>query len=83
VILGQATTITVIALVVGVPLGAVAGRVAWSVIAGSMGVASDASFPLVLLGSGAIGLLVVLNAIAAFPAYSAGGLRVSDALRSE
>jgi predicted lysophospholipase L1 biosynthesis ABC-type transport system permease subunit len=83
VILGQATTITVIALVVGVPLGAVAGRVAWSVIAGSMGVASDASFPLVLLGSGAIGLLVVLNAIAAFPAHSAGRLRVSDALRSE
>jgi len=83
VILGQATTITVIALVVGVPLGALAGRVAWSVIAGSMGVASDASFPLVLLGSGAIALLVVLNAIAAVPAYSAGRLRVSDALRSE
>jgi hypothetical protein len=83
VILGQATTIAMIALVVGMPLGAVVGRVLWSAIAESMGLATDASFPLALLAAGAIGHLLVLNTIAAFPAHSARGLRVADALRSE
>ena len=83
VILGQATTITVIALVVGVPLGALVGRVVWSSMAASMGVAGDASFPLVLLAIGALGFVVVLNTIASFPARRASRLRVADALRSE
>lgn len=83
VIVGQATTITLIALVVGIPVGAVVGRLVWSIIAESIGVATDASFPLVLLALGAIGFMVVLNAIAALPARSARRLRVADALRCE
>jgi ABC-type antimicrobial peptide transport system permease subunit len=83
VILGQATTITVIALAVGIPLGALLGRVVWSAIATSMGVAGDASFPLVLFAVGALGFVVVLNLIASFPARRASRLRVADALRSE
>jgi hypothetical protein len=83
VIVGQATTITTVALLAGVPLGAVVGRLVWSSIAGSMGVATDASFPLALLAAGAIALVVVLNTIAALPARSASRLRVVDALRSE
>nr|MBA2625326.1 FtsX-like permease family protein [Acidimicrobiia bacterium] len=83
VIIGQATTIATIALVVGVPLGAVAGRVIWSAIAGSMGLAADVTFPLALLATGAVGLVVVLNLIAALPGHSARRLRVADALRSE
>jgi ABC-type lipoprotein release transport system permease subunit len=82
-IVGQATTITLIALVVGIPVGAVVGRLVWSIIAESIGVATDASFPLVLLAFGAIGFMAALNAIAAFPARSARRLRVADALRSE
>ena len=83
VILGQATTITVLALLVGVPLGALVGRVVWSAMAASMGVAGDASFPLVLIAVGALGFVVVLNTIASFPARRASRLRVADALRSE
>jgi hypothetical protein len=83
VILGQATTITVIALVVGVPLGALVGRVVWSAMATSMGVANDASFPIAQLAIGALGFVVVLNAIASFPARWASRLRVADALRAE
>ena len=83
VILGQATTIAAVALAVGLPLGAVVGRLVWSAIAGSMGLATDADFPVALLAAGAIGFLVVLNLIAAVPAHSAGRLRVADALRSE
>jgi hypothetical protein len=83
VIHGQVTTISLVGLVVGVPLGVVAGRVVWSTIAESMGLVTDASFPVVLLSVGAIGLVVVLNAIAALPARSARRLGVADALRSE
>ncbi|MEP7201379.1 MAG: FtsX-like permease family protein [Ilumatobacteraceae bacterium] len=83
VILGQATTITVIALAIGVPIGALIGRVVWSSIATSIGVAGDASFPLALLALGALGFVVVLNTIASFPARTAGRLRIADALRSE
>jgi hypothetical protein len=83
VIVGQATTITLTALVIGIPLGALVGRVVWSTIAESIGVATDASFPLILLAIGAIGFVVLINMIAAFPARSARRLRVADALRSE
>jgi ABC-type lipoprotein release transport system permease subunit len=83
VIHAQVTTISLVALVVGVPLGVVAGRVVWSSIAQSMGLVTDASFPLMLLAVGAIGLVVALNALAAFPARSARRLGVADALRSE
>jgi ABC-type lipoprotein release transport system permease subunit len=48
-----------------------------------MGVAGDASFPLVLFAVGALGFVVVLNMIASFPARRASRLRVADALRSE
>ena len=46
-------------------LGAVVGRIAWSAIASSMGLAPDAVFPLALLTLGAIGLVALLNMIAA------------------
>jgi FtsX-like permease family len=83
VIVGQATTIAVIALAVGVPAGVLVGRVVWSAMASSMGVATDASFPLAVLAGGAIAFVLALNVIAAFPARSASRLRVAAALRSE
>jgi hypothetical protein len=83
VIAAQATTIACVALVVGIPLGVMAGRVIWSMIARSMGVATDAAFPLGLIVVGSFAVIVVLNLIAAIPARSAGRLPVTDALRSE
>jgi hypothetical protein len=83
VIAAQATAIACVALVLGIPLGVIAGRVVWSMIAGSMGVATDAAFPLGLLAVGTPAVIVVLNLIGAIPARSAGRLPVADALRSE
>jgi ABC-type lipoprotein release transport system permease subunit len=80
---GQASTIALVAIVVGVPLGLVAGRLLWSAISGSLGLATDASFPLAVLAAGAVGLVVALNLVAAWPAWTARRLRVADALRSE
>jgi hypothetical protein len=83
VIASQATTLACFALVVGVPLGAVAGRLAWAAIADSMGVATDVAFPLGLLAVGVPAVLLVLNLIGAVPARAAARLRAADALRSE
>ncbi len=83
VIAAQATAIALVALVVGLPLGAVVGRLTWSVIARSMGVAGDALVPLPLLAAAAIGLVALLNLLAVLPARTAGRLDVADALRSE
>jgi putative ABC transport system permease protein len=83
VIASQATTVGCVALVIGVPLGAVAGRLAWTAIADSMGVAADVAFPLGLLAVGVPAVLVVLNLIGAVPARAAARLRAAEALRSE
>jgi hypothetical protein len=83
VITTQATTVACVALAVGVPLGAVAGRLVWAAIAESMGVAEDVAFPLGLLAVGLPAVLLVLNLIGALPARAAARLRVAEALRSE
>jgi hypothetical protein len=83
VITAQATTVACAALLFGVPLGALTGRVVWAAIAGSLGVAGDAAFPLALLLVGVPAVLLVLNLIGALPARSAARLRVAEALRTE
>ena len=83
VIAAQATARACVALVLGIPLGSIAGRVVWSMIAGSMGVATGAAFPLGLLAVGTPAVIRVVNLIGAIPARSAGRLPVAEALRSE
>jgi putative ABC transport system permease protein len=83
VVVAQATTIAIVALVVGIPLGAVAGRLIWSAIASTIGLAADAVFPFALVALGAVGFLITLNVIAVFPAHTARRLRAASALRSE
>jgi ABC-type lipoprotein release transport system permease subunit len=83
VIFGQATTIAVVALVVGLPLGAVVGRLGWSAIARSLGVEEGTSFPLLAMAGGVVVVVVALNVVAAVPAFTARRLQVAEALRSE
>jgi putative ABC transport system permease protein len=83
VITTQATTVACVALAVGLPLGAVLGRLVWAAIAGSLGVADDVAFPLGLLALGAPLVIVVLNLIGAVPARAAARLPVAEALRAE
>jgi hypothetical protein len=79
----QATTIALVALLLGVPLGVALGRQIWATIAGSVGVATDPVVPLAWLGLGAVALVLVLNLIATWPAHAARRLQVAEALRSE
>ena len=61
-----------IALVVGLPLGAVAGRLAWRAISNSLGVATVQSLPLLAIATIAGLVLLVANIAASFaPGVSA------------
>jgi putative ABC transport system permease protein len=79
----QATTLVLVALVVGVPLGALLGRFAWNVFATDLGAIPEARIawaPFLL----AIPVGLVLAALlAVLPAWLAGRTRPGAALRAE
>ena len=79
----QATALAAASLLVGVPLGVLAGRWAWVVFAWSAGVAdqADVPVPLVLLAIPATVLLA--NLIAVGPGWTAARIPAATALRSE
>jgi hypothetical protein len=82
-VLVQALTLAVVALVLGVILGLIGARVAWAIFADHLGLTAGRAFPwsgLLVLVPGA---LVLTVAIAAFPAYLAGRTKPAAALREE
>ena len=79
----HATTVGVISLVIGVPLGIVLGRLLWQLIADDLGVARGATVPALAIVAVAVGVLVVVNVAAAVPARAAARTRPSTVLRSE
>ena len=83
VIAWQATTVGLVALVLGIPLGIAIGRVAWRWVAEStpllyVGPIAAAAILVVIPGA-----LVIANALAAFPARRAGRIRPAVVLRTE
>ena len=78
----EATALAVGSLVVGIPLGLVAGIAIWRAVANGLGVVPTATLPLLV---GALIPIVVLavNAIAWLPARAAAAMRPAAALRSE
>lgn len=79
----QATTVALIALVVGIPLGIAAGRTVWALIMQSIGTSVPAVTPWAALGLLALGVVVGANAIAALPARAASRTHPAATLRSE
>jgi ABC-type lipoprotein release transport system permease subunit len=79
----QATTIAVVGLCVGIPLGLVAGRWIWAVMVRAIGMADDPVRPAVATVVVAAATIVVANLIAALPARAATRVRPATALRSE
>jgi len=79
----QAITLALVTLVVGIPLGVVAGRFAWRLFAGQLGVVPGVSIPttlLVLIVPAAIALVVLVSA---GPAVTAMRTRPAPTLRAE
>ena len=77
----QATTLALVGVLVGVPLGLVIGRTVWNAFANNLGVVPVAVVPLVLTAAITLGVLVGANLIAIAPAWVATRSRPSDLLR--
>jgi ABC-type antimicrobial peptide transport system permease subunit len=83
VVLVQALTLAAVALVLGVALGLIGARIAWTVFADHLGLTAGRAFPwtgLLVLIPAALALTAV---IAALPAYLAGRTRPAAARREE
>ena len=79
----QTTTVAVVGLVVGIPLGIAAGRLGWDLFAGYVGfvaVPVVVAWGLIALAAGTI---AVANLLAAGPAIAAARIRPAAALRAE
>ncbi|MBV9412235.1 MAG: ABC transporter permease [Acidimicrobiia bacterium] len=79
----QATTLVVVALLVGIPLGAAGGRWVWQLFADRIGVAPAPHVPLVTLLLFVPVAVVVANLLAAGPGLIAGRLKPAPVLRTE
>lgn len=79
----QASALAAAALLVGLPLGVVAGRWAWILFAGTVGVAADADIPVALVLLTVPVTLLLSNLIAAWPGWAAARIRPALILRSE
>jgi ABC-type antimicrobial peptide transport system permease subunit len=79
----EASALAAAALVAGIPLGVIAGRVAWALFADATGIAGQATVnvPIVLLAIPAT--LLLANIIAAWPGWTAARLRPATVLRAE
>jgi ABC-type lipoprotein release transport system permease subunit len=79
----QATTLVVLALLVGLPLGAAGGRWVWQVFADRIGISPDPRVPVLTLALFIPVALVVANLLAAGPGWVAGRLKPAPVLRTE
>jgi ABC-type antimicrobial peptide transport system permease subunit len=79
----QATTIGLAALVIGIPLGLVLGRVGWTLLANELGAVAEPIWP---VGAALLAVpvtLVFVNLLAYFPGRLAARTRPAAVLRSE
>jgi ABC-type lipoprotein release transport system permease subunit len=79
----HATTVAVIGLAVGIPLGIVVGRLVWAQVADGLGVSTSATIPAPALLVVAVVVLLLVNLAAALPARAAARTRPAVVLRSE
>jgi ABC-type lipoprotein release transport system permease subunit len=83
VVLWQATTLTLVAVVVAVPIGIMAGRLLWLLFTERLGVPYEPTVPIgwvLALAGGSLGLAV---AVAVGPAVQAARIRPGPALRAD
>jgi hypothetical protein len=79
----QATVAAVVGIVVGVPLGVIAGRWLWTLFAEQIYAVPYPTVPVLSLVLVAVGTLVLANVIAAFPARTAARTPTAFLLRGE
>ena len=83
VVMCQTTSLLVVAIAAGVPLGVVGGRVAWSSFATSIGAVPITVVPLLALGLGSLAMLLLAAALASGSAAVAASTPTSEVLHAE
>lgn len=78
----QATTMALVGLVIGVPLGLVVGPAVWRTFANNLGTVPVSVVPIWLIGALAAGVLIVANLIALVPAVVATRSQPGELLRT-
>jgi hypothetical protein len=79
----QAGTLAGVALIIGVPVGIVCGRLGWRIFVGQLGIPPVLDIPLLSLAIVVAGALVLAVAVAAVPGRSATRAHPAEALRAE
>jgi ABC-type lipoprotein release transport system permease subunit len=79
----QATTLALVTLLAGLPLGLVAGRLAWRLFAGQLGVVPGVSIPGLLLALIVPAAIVLAVLVSIGPAVTAMRVRPAATLRQE
>jgi hypothetical protein len=79
----QASTVALVGLVIGIPLGLLVGSYVWRRVADELGVAPDPAWPVLGVALVAVGAFLVVNLVAAFPAGRAARTLPAVVLRSE
>lgn len=79
----QATTVVVIGLAVGIPVGVALGRWVWGLLTDNLGVVSQPRTPVLALVVVAVGGLLLANVIAFLPGQLAARTRPATELRTE
>jgi ABC-type antimicrobial peptide transport system permease subunit len=78
----QATTLALVGIVIGVPLGVVIGKAVWHTFASNLGVVPVSVVPFWLIAVLVAGVLVVANVIAIAPALVATRSKPGELLRT-
>jgi len=79
----QATTLAIIALLIGLPTGLIAGRLIWRQVANNLGVTNTSTIPTLTLALVIPAVIALVNLVAFFPARTAAHTRPAVTLRSE
>jgi ABC-type antimicrobial peptide transport system permease subunit len=79
----EATAFAAVALLIGIPLGVLAGRWAWSYFATNAGAPTQATVPLPAVLLAIPATLLIANLLAAWPGWTAARLRPAVILRAE
>jgi len=78
----QATTLAIVGIVVGIPLGVIAGQAVWRTFANNMGAVPVSVMPIWLIAVLGVGVVVVANVIAIAPALVATRSKPGELLRT-
>jgi ABC-type antimicrobial peptide transport system permease subunit len=79
----QATTVAIVGIVIGVPLGILIGRATWSAFASNLGFVPVSIVQGWLLAALIAGILVAANLLAALPALAARRSQAGQLLRTQ